>query len=429
MCYIRPLDPLECYHLPTLKTNPLANGLDWDKSGSDFPSGALLGKSLPKLFLYGARFTFLCSRVVAGALFGEPRASTQIVDMLFIVRTLALMILPGCSVFAQQLLNGSFETNQGGCGINLMNDAFNLQVPHVTAFGGQSEVDLLSATCGFGPAEDGDYLVGLYNNTFSDALAFDLTTPLQAGKLYRLEFAARLGDGVFNKNSKVEIGLSASPTTFGLPVFASPVLDTVWQHYQVQFSPASLVQHFTVRIISTDETWVFLDDFSLECPEVDLGPDTAYCVVESIALEVGDLFGSYQWSDGSTGPRTSVDAPGTYWVEVKDGACTITDTILITEIEGNCDCQIFFPTAFSPNNDGINDYFHPFSPCEWLDFELLIFDRWGNAVYRSTDRDGHWDGTRRGRPVPQGVFAYALRHRFSYQLEPTWATGSVVVVR
>ncbi|MCB0555050.1 MAG: gliding motility-associated C-terminal domain-containing protein [Phaeodactylibacter sp.] len=340
-----------------------------------------------------------------------------------------LLFVPLSLLFSQQILNGSFEMNDLDCGINLMNSQFNTHVFNVSAFGGQSEVDLLSDSCDYDDAIDGDYFVALYNNTFSDAISFELTLPLQANRLYKLRFARKTGSGIVNQNSKVEIGLSNSSGLFGESIFISPLVSTNWQYDEVQFSPSETYEFISVRIVSTEETWVFLDDFSLDCPTINLGNDTAYCVVKNIVLEVDDFFESYQWSDLSTGTRIEVNEPGTYWVEARDGYCTIRDTVRIDEIDFNCDCGLYIPNSFSPNNDGKNDGFHPFSPCELLDFQLTIFDRWGQMVYRSFDVNEKWDGYRKGQPLERGVFTYVLQYRFFYQSTANIAYGNIAIIR
>lgn len=343
----------------------------------------------------------------------------------------ALSFLPALfsSLFSQQLINGSFELNGLDCGINLVNDAFNTHVMNVSAFGGQSEIDLLSGPCGYGNPADGDFFIALYNNIFSDAISFELTSPLNTDKLYKLRFASKLGTGILNQNSRVEIGLSNSNDAFETSIFFSPVLDTSWQYYEAQFSPAIAYQFITARVVSAAETWVFIDDFSLGCPTVNLGNDTSFCVVKNINLEAGPFFETYQWSDFSTGPSIVVNEPGDYWVEVKDGNCIIRDTIRIDEIAFNCACKIYIPNAFSPNNDGINDEFHPLSPCELLDYQLTVFDRWGQMVYYSTNVGEQWDGSIKGQPLEGGLFAYVLQYRFFYQTSLNVSYGNISLIR
>lgn len=67
--------------------------------------------------------------------------------------------------------------------------------------------------------------------------------------------------------------------------------------------------------------------------------------------------------------------------------------------------QLFFPTAFTPNGDGLNDIFKP----EGLgvgEFQLTIFNRWGQAIYSTQDARIGWDGTADGIPVQPDVYLY-----------------------
>lgn len=71
---------------------------------------------------------------------------------------------------------------------------------------------------------------------------------------------------------------------------------------------------------------------------------------------------------------------------------------------------IFVPNAFTPNNDGINDFFY--IPSDNLsDFRFNVFDRWGNEVFATQNQRFRWDGTVDSRKVPEGVYVYVLEAR------------------
>lgn len=67
----------------------------------------------------------------------------------------------------------------------------------------------------------------------------------------------------------------------------------------------------------------------------------------------------------------------------------------------------FYPNAFSPNRDGINDVFAPIGGFH-QNFDLSIFDRWGRIVYQTKSVGGSWDGTKNGVPAPEGVYTYRV---------------------
>ncbi|MBR1548696.1 MAG: gliding motility-associated C-terminal domain-containing protein [Prevotella sp.] len=73
------------------------------------------------------------------------------------------------------------------------------------------------------------------------------------------------------------------------------------------------------------------------------------------------------------------------------------------------------PNAFSPNGDGVNDYFQAKSNYKSIvDFHAYIFNRWGQKLYDWTDfadEKKGWDGTYRGTPVKDGVYFVLVKAR------------------
>ena len=67
--------------------------------------------------------------------------------------------------------------------------------------------------------------------------------------------------------------------------------------------------------------------------------------------------------------------------------------------------EIFVPNVFSPNEDGRNDVFRP-RGTEPFEYEMHIYDRWGNRVFESKELANGWDGTYRGKRMNSGVFVY-----------------------
>jgi len=70
--------------------------------------------------------------------------------------------------------------------------------------------------------------------------------------------------------------------------------------------------------------------------------------------------------------------------------------------------EIFIPNAFSPNKDGLNDYFGPKGQFESItSFNMYIFDRWGQIVFYTNDLNKMWDGTFHGA-IKQDTYAYKI---------------------
>ncbi|MFM7710194.1 MAG: gliding motility-associated C-terminal domain-containing protein [Ferruginibacter sp.] len=156
-----------------------------------------------------------------------------------------------------------------------------------------------------------------------------------------------------------------------------------------------------------------------------LGADTTLCASQSIRLNPGQ-FSSYRWQDNSIGQTYLVTTPGVYFVSVRDpNGCEGTDTVRITK-----GCQgIYFPTAFSPNADGVNDRFGPLGDVAGLtDFSIYIVDRWGNLIYFSDNPLQRWNGQFRNQSTPIGSYVWFCTYRYR-GAAPFTQKGIVLVIR
>lgn len=134
---------------------------------------------------------------------------------------------------------------------------------------------------------------------------------------------------------------------------------------------------------------------------VKLPHDTSICSRVSVVLNASVPGASYKWQDGSTDSLLTVTEAGVYWVRVSRDSCAVLDTSMVYD----CSNDIYFPTAFTPNGDGLNDLFHPVGPA-LSQFSLTIFDRWGQQVFSTSNTEAGWDGTFNGRPCPVGVYSW-----------------------
>ena len=76
------------------------------------------------------------------------------------------------------------------------------------------------------------------------------------------------------------------------------------------------------------------------------------------------------------------------------------------------DCGfIFFPTAFTPNDDGLNDFFGPFGNLNTVrDYTLRIYNRLGNLVFKSNDPFKKWDGKVRNVSLLPDTFVWIAKY-------------------
>lgn len=81
-------------------------------------------------------------------------------------------------------------------------------------------------------------------------------------------------------------------------------------------------------------------------------------------------------------------------------------TVTVT-VEIPCVSNIFVPNVFSPNGDGKNDVLMVRGDC-FRFYQFIIFDRWGEKVFETSDPLQGWDGTLGGKEFTTAVFIYQL---------------------
>jgi gliding motility-associated-like protein len=95
----------------------------------------------------------------------------------------------------------------------------------------------------------------------------------------------------------------------------------------------------------------------------------------------------------------------TLWVENEIGCRdSITKPLRILP-----EFYIYVPNTITPNGDGFNDWFEV-STINVIEFEIRIFNRWGEQLFYSNDKRFVWDATYNGQPVPDGVYVYKLSY-------------------
>jgi gliding motility-associated-like protein len=155
--------------------------------------------------------------------------------------------------------------------------------------------------------------------------------------------------------------------------------------------------------------------------------DTSFCNFASITLQPSSTYNSYAWSTGASSSSITTNQPGSYWLEVTDNnSCKGKITVVVTMKQ--CLKGLYVPTAFTPNHDCKNDTFKAMLFGNIKKYDLIIYNRWGNIVYRTKDPDKGWDGTFKGNEPPTQVFVWIC----SYQLDGEPAKvekGTVTLIR
>ncbi len=129
-------------------------------------------------------------------------------------------------------------------------------------------------------------------------------------------------------------------------------------------------------------------------------------------------------------PEATPDETTTYTLTVTDrDGCTTTETLTVTVLTPECNKPfIFFPNAFTPNNDGFNDIAYLRAAFSVDEVFFMIYTRWGEKVFESNSLDNGWDGRFKGKELGSDVYAYYLRVRCANGEEYT-AKGNITLLR
>lgn len=151
-------------------------------------------------------------------------------------------------------------------------------------------------------------------------------------------------------------------------------------------------------------------------PESYADIDTNLCQGEPFVLGLAtNRFTQVFWSDGDTSTSRLFREPfaGSARIVTACGE----QAINVRLARERCDCELWLPSAFSPNGDGLNDRYVATPECEAALFELFIYDRWGKLVFESTNPAQGWDGTFGGQPLSEGQYAVKARYVGAYSRE------------
>lgn len=155
-------------------------------------------------------------------------------------------------------------------------------------------------------------------------------------------------------------------------------------------------------------------------------------------LIISDLPVAWEWSDSSgvisTANELLVDKPGIYFFSVVNACEMMSGEIQVIVEPLSPVGLIYLPNSFSPNDDGINDCYRGYidPQVELLDYELKIFDRWGDLLFETEDIEGCWDGWFRGKHMNPAVMVYWMRmhvRNCDGQVVEVFRKGDVHLVR
>jgi gliding motility-associated-like protein len=166
-------------------------------------------------------------------------------------------------------------------------------------------------------------------------------------------------------------------------------------------------------------------------------PDNKDPATAKVELNPG-TFLQYQWYknevllSAETKQKLNVTSPGLYRVDLTNSYnCTSSDK---TEVRNECIPKLVAPSAFRPGSkEATNQNFFVYSFFITDQFEVSIFNRWGELIYESKDKNFKWNGTynNQGQPLPPGTYAYSIKYISSFRPDKgiQEQRGGVVLIR
>ncbi|MEY3053404.1 MAG: hypothetical protein RLY31_3189 [Bacteroidota bacterium] len=218
--------------------------------------------------------------------------------------------------------------------------------------------------------------------------------------------------------------------------FGTDTVNYLWSSGQSSATISTSFQGLYAVTVTVDgycvaDDRVFVQVTPLPVPLLPPG-DTVLCLGQTLMLEpVAAADFAIEWEDGSSDPVRGITSDGIYRLLVYND-CGERSSAVRARFE---DCrQVYFPNAFTPDGDGINDVFLPFDNGD-VDRVLLfqVFDRWGGLVFDRSDIrpnavDQGWDGTAYGRAANPGAYVWRAAVRFRDGVTED-RQGSVLLLR
>jgi len=155
--------------------------------------------------------------------------------------------------------------------------------------------------------------------------------------------------------------------------------------------------------------------------------DTAICSYGLLSLTPKAGYRNYLWNNNSIGSTITISQPGLYWLEVTDNNnCKGRDSILVTPKD--CMTGFYIPSAFTPNQDGKNDSFKPLLFGDVKKYKFIIYNRFGQTIFQTSDLTRAWFGTIKGVNLDGDVFVWTCAYHFEGQSEE-FKKGTVLLIR
>lgn len=265
-----------------------------------------------------------------------------------------------------------------------------------------------------------DLLAGTYNITISDNLGCTFDTVVTLQQPPAIDISLVISDPTcYNTCDASVVATVSGGTIANDPIYkwsgilssqtGNSVTDVCINNYTLTITddngckkdtvitfvaPADLYSNFSA---SPQPTTMFNPDITLS--EESINGNSFKWYVDSLLVGIGNEYTHTYPSDSAGTYNTCL---------VIEDALGCTDSIC-KEVIIDEDFIVFLPNTFTPDGDGDNDFFYPKGlGLNLIEYDLLIFDRWGTLIWTSGSSNDKWDGTHKGIECQDGVYLWKL---------------------
>ena len=167
---------------------------------------------------------------------------------------------------------------------------------------------------------------------------------------------------------------------------------------------------------------------TIDKPHFNLGKNILVpCNLDGIVLQViPENYTTYTWWDGTTGATYQARQPGLYILRADNQCGSLTDSVITVDCKAKC---LQIPNAFTPNGDGLNDYFRATAFCPIQKFKLVIYDRYGEMVFLGTNPQMAWDGKLAGKKLQTGIYTYYCQYDDFVLKQDVMVKGTITLIQ
>lgn len=241
-----------------------------------------------------------------------------------------------------------------------------------------------------------------------------------------LEYATYYGCNIANQWKILGPNKIISSTNKKIKVhFPNPGIDTII--INVQNSCGNFTDTIVVRTEKIPDL-SFLSTEYLVCPgeTIRLYSKADSAIVYLVNNASGSIY--YPLNDSIYLPPHYSDSNYTFNARYSTGNCTAKKIFCVKML---CSQELFVPSAFTPNADGINDVLKPLyygNPGALKLISFRIYNRWGQSIYTTQILDNGWDGNMNGKRQPAGAVVWVLEY-INHKGAKIIKKGSSVLIR